>query len=333
MRSPPTPRGPRLSARSSSPAIDFTGQRHSRLTVPVGHARRQDSLLTRGARRADPHAPHAEGLRAGPGRPGDARRAVRARALGAQPPPHQPVALPGARPAGARGAQGRRRAGGRRASSTARRRSSPPPRSRRATRSPTRRTSPPPRARASSSCSARTRAGSTATGARPRSCARRRAARRAGSRTASGCSACCTSAAARAPSPRPSARRSRTSGVPGLDARARGRHPGAGRRAVRRARDRRRHHRRRRGARRRHARLLGRARGARRLRDRHLVALEQARPRRPALPAELRPRARPRGAAGAPDQRRARAAPGAAAAADRARLRRRPARTGSPGWG
>ena len=34
-RSPPTPRGPRLSARSSSPAIDFTGQRHSRLTVPV----------------------------------------------------------------------------------------------------------------------------------------------------------------------------------------------------------------------------------------------------------------------------------------------------------
>ena len=41
------------------------------------------------------------------------------------------MALPGARPAGARGAQGRRRAGGGRASSTARRRSSPPPRSRR----------------------------------------------------------------------------------------------------------------------------------------------------------------------------------------------------------
>ena len=61
-----------------------------------------------------------------------------------------------------------------------------------------------------------------------------------------------------------------------------------------------------------------------RLRDRHLVALEQARPRRPALPAELRPRAGARGAAGAPDQRRAGAAPGAPAAADRARLRRRP---------
>ena len=47
----------------------------------------------------------------------------------------------------------------------------------------------------------------------------------------------------------------------------------------------------------------------------HLVALEQARPRRPALPAELRPRARARGAAGAPDQRRAGAAPRPAAAA------------------
>ena len=64
-----------------------------------------------------------------------------------------------------------------------------------------------------------------------------------------------------------------------------------------------------------------------------LVAVEQARPRRAALPAELRPRARPRGAARAPDQRRARAAPGAAAADGRARLRRRaagpPARAGA----
>src|SRR5215218_6531248 len=110
VRSPPTPRGPRLSARSSSPAIDFTGQRQSRLTVPVA-MRAQDSLLMRGDRRADPHAAHPEGLRARPGGPGDARRAVRARALGAQPPPHEPVALPGPRPAGARRAQDRRRRG------------------------------------------------------------------------------------------------------------------------------------------------------------------------------------------------------------------------------
>src|SRR4051794_37007457 len=35
VRSPPAPRGPTLSARTSSPAMDLTGQRHSRLTVPV----------------------------------------------------------------------------------------------------------------------------------------------------------------------------------------------------------------------------------------------------------------------------------------------------------
>ncbi len=96
-------------------------------------------------------------------------------------------------------------------------------------------------------------------------------------------------------------------------------------RALRRARHRRRDHRRRRRAGRRHARVLGRAGGARGLRERDVVALEQARPRRPALPAELRSRARPRGAAGAPDQRQSGAAPGAAAALRGPRVRRRAA--------
>ena len=104
-------------------------------------------------------------------------------------------------------------------------------------------------------------------------------------------------------------------------------------RAVRRARHRRRDHRRGRRARRGHARLQRGAGRAGRLRVRDVLALEQARPRRPALPAELRPRARPRGAAGAPDQRQPGAAPGAAAALRRARVRRRaagPARRARP---
>ena len=71
-----------------------------------------------------------------------------------------------------------------------------------------------------------------------------------------------------------------------------------------------------------------RADRAQRLRQRHLLALEQARPRRSALPAELRSRARARGAAGAPDQRQPRAAPRAAAAVRRPRLRRRAAGPG-----
>ena len=41
------------------------------------------------------------------GRPRDARRAARARALGAEPPPHEPVALPGARPQALERAEGR----------------------------------------------------------------------------------------------------------------------------------------------------------------------------------------------------------------------------------
>ena len=113
--------------------------------------------------------------------------------------------------------------------------------------------------------------------------------------------------------------------APRADARARRRPRRAGRRAVRRARHRRRDHGRRRRAGRRQPRLLGRARREGRLRARDVVALEQARPRRPALPAELRPRPRARGAARAPAARRARAAPRAPAAADRARVRRRAA--------
>ena len=62
-------------------------------------------------------------------------------------------------------------------------------------------------------------------------------------------------------------------------------------------------------ARRRLPRLLGRDRRARRLGDRHLQPLLEDGPRRPALPAELRPRPRPRGTAGAPAHGPARAAP------------------------
>ena len=72
------------------------------------------------------------------------------------------------------------------------------------------------------------------------------------------------------------------------------------RRHVRRRRRRRRDHRRRGGARRRHARLQRRARREGRLRVGHVEPLVEARPRRPALPAELRPRPRARGAARAP---------------------------------
>ena len=92
---------------------------------------------------------------------------------------------------------------------------------------------------------------------------------------------------------------------------------------VRRRRRRRRHHRRGRGAGRRHARLQRGAARARGLRLGNLQPLEQARPRRPALPAELRSRARARGAARAPADGDARAAPGPPAAAGRAGVRRR----------
>jgi nitroreductase len=50
-------------------------------------------------RRGHPHPPHAQGVRRRAGRPRDADRAVRARPLGAEPPPHQPVALPVVGPA------------------------------------------------------------------------------------------------------------------------------------------------------------------------------------------------------------------------------------------
>ena len=65
----------------------------------------------------------------------------------------------------------------------------------------------------------------------------------------------------------------------------------------------------------------------------HLEPLEQARPRRPALPAELRPRARARGAARAPADGDARAAPRAPAAARRRPPSRARARTGWWAWG
>ena len=47
-----------------------------------------------GRRDGDPQPPHPQGLPARSRRPRDARRAARARPLGAQPPPDQPVALP-----------------------------------------------------------------------------------------------------------------------------------------------------------------------------------------------------------------------------------------------
>ena len=228
-------------------------------------------------------------------------------------------------PGRARAAQGGRRARGRRQArprADARRRLGR--RRRRPGRRP-RRTATPPRAPATSCCSRRTTAGSAATGARPASCARRRAAPRAGSRTARRCSACCTSARRAATSRRPSARRSTRRHPPGLmlaraDALAAladepfdvlvigGGITGAGV-----ALD---------AASRGYSRRAGREG---RLRARDLVALEQARPRRAALPAEVRPRAGPRGAARAPAAGRAGAAPRPAAAARRARVRRRAA--------
>src|SRR5687767_4325898 len=70
----------------------------------------------RGARGGHPESPHPQGLRRGAGRPRDARRAVRARALGAEPSPDRAVALSRARARGARAPEGGRRArGGRQA--------------------------------------------------------------------------------------------------------------------------------------------------------------------------------------------------------------------------
>ena len=53
-------------------------------------------------RRPDPHPPHAQGVRPRPRAARRPARAVRARALGAEPPPDRPVALPRARPERAR---------------------------------------------------------------------------------------------------------------------------------------------------------------------------------------------------------------------------------------
>ena len=117
-----------------------------------------------------------------------------------------------------------------------------------------------------SSCSARMRADSPATGARPACCGPRRAAPPSACRTTSASSACCTSAGRSRRSSRPSARRSTRPPPTSTDARPRRGTRGDRRGALRGRRDRRRHHRRRRRPRRRLARLLGRAGRARRLR-------------------------------------------------------------------
>ena len=111
------------------------------------------------------------------------------------------------------------------------------------------------------------------------------------------------------------------------DADPRRRDRGDRRAALRGRRDRRRHHRRRRRPRRRLARLLGGAARARRLRDRHLEPLLEDDPRRPALPAEPRPRPGPRGAARAPADGPARPAPGLPDAVPDPLLRRASAAT------
>ena len=117
----------------------------------------------------------------------DARRAVRARPLGAEPQPHEPVALPRARPGGARAPEGGGRARRRRRSSTARRRSWWCRWRRPATRCRTRRTYAPTAVAAYIVLLAAhaPRAGRLLAHARP-CCAPRRAARRWACRTASG---------------------------------------------------------------------------------------------------------------------------------------------------
>ena len=75
-----------------------------------------------GGRGGDPYPADAQGVSPRAPRPRDHRRAPRSRPLGAEPPPDQPVALPGRRPAGARAAEGRRPGRRPRRSSTGRRR-------------------------------------------------------------------------------------------------------------------------------------------------------------------------------------------------------------------
>ena len=112
VRSPPAPRSSTRREPTRSPAIDFTGQRQSSSTWPSGTRAEATRLigvdlpeLIRSRRTHKAYAP-------GAGRPGDAGRAVRARALGAEPQPDQPVAVPRARAGGARAAQGGGRPGG-----------------------------------------------------------------------------------------------------------------------------------------------------------------------------------------------------------------------------
>ena len=198
-------------------------------------------------------------------------------------------------------------------------------RAHRRSRSRTRRTCTPPPAPPTSSCSPPTAAGchllahsrgpAHAGGAGRGRDPRRRALRRPAPPRQAG------SGAAPARAARPPTRSSSSSNDL-AERRAPG-DPGA---PLRRGRRRRRDHRRRRRARRRLARLLGGAARARRLRAGHLEPLLEDGPRRPPLPAELRPRPGPRGPARAPAAGPARAAPRLPDAVPGAGARREPPR-------
>ena len=255
-------------------------------------------------------------------------RVARPGPLGAQPQPDQPLALPGDRPGGPRAPQGGRRPrGGLQAR--------PRPdagrlllRARAATRSRTRRTCTPPPAPRTSSCSPPTAAGWRATGARPECCARRRAARPSGmpERRALRRPAAPRPAGAGAEAARSGCRPTRSSSsstdAPSMISRdqalaamhrrtastwssSAAASPGAG------------------------VALDAASRGySVALVERgdfaqgHLEPLLEDGPRRPPLPAELRPRAGPRGAARAPAAGPAGAPPGLSDAVPGARARR-----------
>ena len=132
----------RVDAHGARPPIDLTGQRQSSADRARCATRPSTSLTGRGLdeliRTRRTHKAYAPG----PVDRRDARRAVRARPLGAEPQPHEPVALPRARPARRSSAlkDGRGPGGGGQARprADARRRLR---RAGRATRSPRRRTS------------------------------------------------------------------------------------------------------------------------------------------------------------------------------------------------
>ena len=160
------PRAGSSSALPRDQGLDAEGSWASPATCRSRRERGPD-----GRRAGDPHAAHPQGVRARAGPARAARRAVRARPLGAQPPPHQPLALPGPRTGVAGSAQaGRRPRGGRqarpRADAGGGDGASAP-----TTRSRTRRTCWRPRAPPTRCCWRRTRAAWPATGARLACCA------------------------------------------------------------------------------------------------------------------------------------------------------------------